>query len=114
MEAVTKGFTRYTAVTGDHHTAPLLSRLCLYLLSTSVFTPALPPCCVPVPNVCNVCHECPCPGEATLRKAICADLQRRKGVTYAPEEIIVGNGAKQGVYQAILALCRYTEAHRHA
>lgn len=52
---------------------------------------------------------CLCLGEATLRKAICADLQRRKGVTYAPEEIIVGNGAKQGVYQAILALCRYAE-----
>jgi hypothetical protein len=58
-----------------------------------------------------MCVMCPCLGEATLRKAICADLQRRKGVTYAPEEIIVGNGAKQGVYQAILALCRYTEAH---
>lgn len=25
---------------------------------------------------------------------------------YAPEEIIVGNGAKQEVYQAVLALCR--------
>lgn len=45
-------------------------------------------------------------GEAALRKAICEDLERRKGVTYAPEEIIVGNGAKQEVYQAVLALCR--------
>lgn len=46
-------------------------------------------------------------GEVTLRKAICEDLERRKGVKYAPEEIIVGNGAKQEVYQAVLALCRY-------
>ena len=46
-------------------------------------------------------------GEAALRKAICDDLERRKGVKYAPEEIIVGNGAKQEVYQAVLALCRY-------
>lgn len=45
-------------------------------------------------------------GEAALRKAICDDLERRKGVKYAPEEIIVGNGAKQEVYQAVLALCR--------
>ena len=46
-------------------------------------------------------------GEAALRKAICQDLEQRKGVRYAPEEIIVGNGAKQEVYQAVLALCRY-------
>lgn len=46
-------------------------------------------------------------GEAALRKAICQDLEHRKGVHYAPEEIIVGNGAKQEVYQAVLALCRY-------
>eukprot|EP00624_Nannochloropsis_granulata_P007118 evm.model.NODE_6442_length_21107_cov_24.898565.5 len=45
-------------------------------------------------------------GEATLRAAICKDLETRKGIKYAPEEIIVGNGAKQEVYQAVLALCR--------
>jgi aspartate/methionine/tyrosine aminotransferase len=45
-------------------------------------------------------------GEAALRAAICKDLETRKGVKYAPEEIIVGNGAKQEVYQAVLALCR--------
>ena len=45
-------------------------------------------------------------GEAALRAAICKDLKTRKGVKYAPEEIIVGNGAKQEVYQAVLALCR--------
>lgn len=45
-------------------------------------------------------------GDAALRQAICKDLEIRKGVKYAPEEIIVGNGAKQEVYQAVLALCR--------
>lgn len=45
-------------------------------------------------------------GEEALRTAICEDLERRKGVKYAPQEIIVGNGAKQEVYQAVLALCR--------
>jgi len=45
-------------------------------------------------------------GEAALRAAICKDLETRKGIKYTPEEIIVGNGAKQEVYQALLALCR--------
>ena len=45
-------------------------------------------------------------GEAALRSAICRDLEHRKGVKYSPEEIIVGNGAKQEVYQAVLALVR--------
>ncbi|KAG7358398.1 aspartate aminotransferase [Nitzschia inconspicua] len=44
-------------------------------------------------------------GTLALRKAIAADLQRRKGVTYQPTEIVVGNGAKQCVYQGILATC---------
>jgi aspartate/glutamate/aspartate-prephenate aminotransferase len=45
-------------------------------------------------------------GTAALRNAIAADLKRRKGLTYNPQtEIIVGNGAKQCVYQGILATC---------
>jgi bifunctional aspartate aminotransferase and glutamate/aspartate-prephenate aminotransferase len=44
-------------------------------------------------------------GTAALRKAISNDLARRKGVTYDPAtEIVVGNGAKQSVYQGILAV----------
>ncbi|GAX16021.1 bifunctional aspartate aminotransferase and glutamate/aspartate-prephenate aminotransferase [Fistulifera solaris] len=43
-------------------------------------------------------------GTLALRKAIAADLERRKGVKYNPaNEIVVGNGAKQSVYQALLA-----------
>mmetsp|Transcript_11193 Transcript_11193/g.17949 ORF Transcript_11193/g.17949 Transcript_11193/m.17949 type:complete len:457 (+) Transcript_11193:101-1471(+) len=45
-------------------------------------------------------------GSLPLRRAICADLSRRKGTDYAPEQVVVGNGAKQEVYQAVLALCR--------
>jgi len=45
-------------------------------------------------------------GTAPLREAIAADLKRRKGLEYNPQtEIIVGNGAKQCVYQSILAIC---------
>ena len=42
-------------------------------------------------------------GTAALRSAISEDLQRRKGVFYPPENIVVGNGAKQCVYQGVLA-----------
>jgi len=43
-------------------------------------------------------------GTLELRQAIADDLKRRKGVSYDPKtEIIVGNGAKQCVYQGILA-----------
>ena len=41
-------------------------------------------------------------GDITLRKAIAADLQKRKGVTYTPDQIVVSNGAKQSVVQALL------------
>ena len=45
-------------------------------------------------------------GTAELRNAIAADLKRRKGLTYNPQtEIVVGNGAKQCVYQSVLATC---------
>ena len=43
-------------------------------------------------------------GTIELRKAICDDLSKRKGIQYKPEEIVVGNGAKQCVYQALLAV----------
>ena len=42
-------------------------------------------------------------GTLALRDAVVADLARRKGVYYAPDEVLVSNGAKQSVYQAVLA-----------
>ena len=45
-------------------------------------------------------------GTAALRNAIATDLQKRKGLVYDPmTEIVVGNGAKQCVYQGVLATC---------
>ena len=45
-------------------------------------------------------------GTAALREAIADDLKRRKKVEYNPQtEIVVGNGAKQCVYQGVLATC---------
>jgi len=44
-------------------------------------------------------------GTLELRQAIAHDLQRRKGVAYDPKsEILVGNGAKQCVFQGIYAV----------
>lgn len=45
----------------------------------------------------------PVPGYATLRKAVSDKLQRENGVTFAPEQIVVGNGAKQALCNVILA-----------
>ena len=44
-------------------------------------------------------------GTGELRSAIVKDLKDRKNVEYAPEEVVVANGAKQAVYEALLALC---------
>ena len=45
-------------------------------------------------------------GTAALREAIADDLKRRKKLEYNPQtEIVVGNGAKQCVYQGVLATC---------
>lgn len=45
-------------------------------------------------------------GTIELRKAISADLKQRKGLDYDPlSEIIVGNGAKQCVFEGMLATC---------
>lgn len=50
-------------------------------------------------------------GTLALRQAIADDLKRRKGVTYNPNtEIVVGNGAKQSVYQSVLAVCGLGDA----
>ncbi|HHW14993.1 MAG TPA: pyridoxal phosphate-dependent aminotransferase [Firmicutes bacterium] len=45
----------------------------------------------------------PSGGTAELRRAICADLARR-GLSYAPEEVIAAAGAKQALYNAFQVL----------
>ena len=44
-------------------------------------------------------------GTGELRTAIARDLKERKHVEYDPGEIVVANGAKQAVYEALMALC---------
>jgi Aminotransferase class I and II len=42
-------------------------------------------------------------GDAKLRASIAADLKRRKGLDYSADQIVVSNGAKQSVIQALLS-----------
>ncbi|MBD5214378.1 MAG: pyridoxal phosphate-dependent aminotransferase [Bacteroidales bacterium] len=51
----------------------------------------------------NYSFYTPVPGYMTLRKAISNKLREENGVEYAPEQIVVGNGAKQELCNVILA-----------
>ncbi|KAI4354371.1 hypothetical protein L6164_003238 [Bauhinia variegata] len=44
-------------------------------------------------------------GTMELRKAICHKLKEENGLTYTPDQIVVSNGAKQSLVQAVLAVC---------
>ncbi|PKA62517.1 Bifunctional aspartate aminotransferase and glutamate/aspartate-prephenate aminotransferase [Apostasia shenzhenica] len=44
-------------------------------------------------------------GTLELRKAICSKLEVENGLTYKPDEILVSNGAKQCISQAVHAVC---------
>ncbi|KAI5061276.1 hypothetical protein GOP47_0024234 [Adiantum capillus-veneris] len=44
-------------------------------------------------------------GTLELRKAICHKLQEENGLAYSTDEILVSNGAKQSILQAVLAVC---------
>ena len=52
----------------------------------------------------NYSHYSPVSGYAGLKQAIIDKLQRDNGLTYTPDEIIVSNGAKQSICNAVLAL----------
>ncbi len=45
----------------------------------------------------------PVPGTPALRKAICAKFKRENGLDYTPEQITVGTGGKQVLYNAFVA-----------
>ena len=45
----------------------------------------------------------PVSGTVELRKAICAKFQRENNLTYKPEQILVGTGGKQIIYNAFIA-----------
>ena len=57
----------------------------------------------------NFSFYTPVPGYMSLRKAIAAKLSRENGLNYAPEQIVVGNGAKHALSNVILAWVSYTE-----
>ncbi|KAG6509095.1 hypothetical protein ZIOFF_034486 [Zingiber officinale] len=44
-------------------------------------------------------------GTLELRKAICHKLLEENGLSYSPDQILVSNGAKQSIMQAVLAVC---------
>lgn len=52
----------------------------------------------------NYSRYSPVAGYPALRKAICNKLQNENGLTYASEQIVVSNGAKQCVCNAVMAL----------
>ena len=52
----------------------------------------------------NFSFYSPVPGYMSLRRAVSAKLERENGVTFAPEQIVVGNGAKQALCNSILAI----------
>ncbi len=47
----------------------------------------------------------PVDGIPELKKAICDKFQRENGLTYAPNQISVGTGGKQILYNALMATC---------
>ena len=47
----------------------------------------------------------PVVGYASLRQTACSKLLRENGLSYEPSEIIIGNGAKQCICNAVMALC---------
>lgn len=44
-------------------------------------------------------------GTMELRSAICHKLKEENGLSYTPDQIVVSNGAKQSIVQAVLAVC---------
>ena len=52
----------------------------------------------------NFSFYTPVPGYLSLRKAICEKLQRENGVTFSPEQIVVGNGAKHELTNVIMSI----------
>ncbi|KAM3359768.1 bifunctional aspartate aminotransferase and glutamate/aspartate-prephenate aminotransferase [Capsicum galapagoense] len=44
-------------------------------------------------------------GTMELRSAICHKLKEENGLLYTPDQIVVSNGAKQSIVQAVLAVC---------
>ncbi|WJX47609.1 hypothetical protein P8452_34277 [Trifolium repens] len=44
-------------------------------------------------------------GTLELRQAICHKLKEENGIDYTPDQVVVSNGAKQSIAQAVIAVC---------
>ncbi|KAK1584489.1 hypothetical protein Q3G72_033421 [Acer saccharum] len=44
-------------------------------------------------------------GTMEIRSAICHKLKEENGISYTPDQILVSNGAKQSILQAVIAVC---------
>ena len=44
-------------------------------------------------------------GTAALRAAICKKLEQENGLSHSSADIVISNGAKQAIWQALLATC---------
>ncbi|MFZ7102393.1 MAG: pyridoxal phosphate-dependent aminotransferase [Peptococcaceae bacterium] len=52
----------------------------------------------------NFTYYTPSPGTMELRKAICAKLQKENKLVYSPQEVMVSNGGKHCLFNAVMAL----------
>ena len=52
----------------------------------------------------NFSFYSPVPGYLSLRQAVCEKLRRENGLDYAPDQIVIGNGAKHELCNVIMAL----------
>lgn len=52
----------------------------------------------------NWTHYPPVPGYPDLKKAICAKFKRDNNLDYTPDQIVVSTGAKQSLYQVVMAM----------
>ena len=52
----------------------------------------------------NITHYTPVPGLLDVREAISAKFKRDNGLDYAPNQIVVSNGAKQSITNVVLSL----------
>lgn len=49
----------------------------------------------------------PASGILELKEAICNKLMRDNNIEYKPSQIVISNGAKQGLYNALMAICNH-------
>ena len=52
----------------------------------------------------NITHYTPVPGILAVREAISQKFKRDNGLNYAPDQIVVSNGAKQSITNVVLSL----------